>query len=415
MPFQQILDGAQATFEEVEELLDKIEAGEISVAQDVEAELREIFMDLADGSEFKRVGAVLLLSFASRKTQASRRKALRRLGKWAIDAERRFRVANVEGFRLEGKVLAEMRDIQTIAVQQWADLVRIIGEEDATEEEITEGKALSVETARLRKKFGDFNQFLADITGQGSTGKVENIIALINRGVRDANNFLDEFTRGAPLGTAGEVEEVEGRRGVEAMVDRAVESTMRDLTDFMRRFQFNRNTLSLSATNHARGVFNASTIALAQSLGVPHFMGVVTKRNRLASQGMDREQDRTIRLGSIQFGHARLQTMLEATSNIRGEDLEVTRKEEKRRCRISGGTDTKTRRACMARMIRESEPANRRDWLEVFAEASRDRQLQIPFGSTLGLHPGSRLFYLPVPSSVLADARALSRAQRKAA
>lgn len=410
MPFQQILDGALSTFEEVEELLDKIEAGEITVARDVEAELREIFMDLADGSEFKRVGAVLLLSFASRKTQSARRKAIRRLGQWAVDAERRFRVTNVEGFRLEGKVLAEMREIQNSAVQAWADLVSSIDDEDSTDEQIAEGKALSVETARLRKKFGDFNQFLADITGQGSTGKVENIIALINRGVRDANNFLDEFTRGAPLGTAGEVEDEEAR---EAMVDRAVESTMRDLTDFMRRFKLNRNTLSLSATNHARGVFNASTIALAQGLGVPHFMGVVTKRNRLRSRGMDADQDRAIRLGSIQFGQARLSTMLAATSNIRGEDLEDTRKEEKRRCRISGGTDTKTRRACMARMIREAEPANRQTWLDVFADASRDRQLQIPFGSTLGLHPGSRLFYLPIPPSVLADARAHARDQRK--
>lgn len=406
MPFQQILDGAETTFEEVEALLDQIEAGEISVAEDVEAELREIFMDLADGSEFKRVGAVLLLSFAARKTQAARRKALRRLGKWATAAERRFRVANVNRFRLEGKVLAEMREVQNAATTQWADLVRNISGEGSTATQIAEGKALSVETARLRKKFGGFNRFLDGITGQGSTGKAENIIALINRGERDATNFLDEFTQGAPLGTAGVVE---------GIVDRAVESTMRDLTDFMRRFQFNRNTLSLSATNHARGVFNASTIALAQGLGVPHFMGFVTKANRLRSRGMDADQNFSVRLGSVEFGQARLQTMLEATSNIRGEDLDVTRKEEKRRCRISGGTDTKTRRACMARMIRESEPANRRDWLEVFAEASRDRQLQIPFGSTLGLHPGSRLFYLPVPSSVLADARALSRAQRKAA
>ena len=404
MPFEQIIDAALATFDEVEVLLDQIEAGEITVAVEVEAELREIFMDFADRAEFKRVGAVLLLSRTSRKSRIARNQAIRRLAKWALASQRSFRVADVDRFRLEGKVLSELRDVQNVATRQWTDLVRNISGEGATATQIAEGKALSVETARLRKKFGGFNRFLNEITGQGSTGKAENIIALINRGERDANNFLDELTRGSPLGTAGVVE---------STIERAVEGTMRDLTDFMRRFQFNRNTLSLSATTHARGVFNASTIALAQGLGVPHFMGVITKANRLRSQGLDREQDRAIRLGSIEFGQARLATMLAATSNIRGEDLDVTRKEEKRRCRISGGTDTKTRRACMARMIRESEPANRRDWLDVFADASRERQLQVPFGSTLGIHPGSRLWYLPIPSSVLADARAHSRDQRR--
>lgn len=299
-----------------------------------------------------------------------------------------------------------MRDIQNAATRRWATMVREISSEGATARQIAEGKALSSETARLRRKFGGFNKFLGDVTGQASTGKAENVIALINRGERDATNFLDEFTRGAPLGTAG---------AVESMVDRAVESTMRDLTDFMRRFQFNRNTLSLSATAHARGLFNASTIALAQGLGVPHFMGFVTKANRLRSQGIDREQNFAVRLGSVEFGHAKLSTMLDATSNIRGEDLDVTRKEEKRRCRITGATDTKTRRSCMARMIREAEPANRRDWLSIFSDASRDRQLQVPWGSSLGLHPGSRLWFAPVPPSVLAEARTLSRERRKAA
>lgn len=420
MPFQVYLDTATAEYVEIENLLARIEAGELEVARDVEAELREILADFDTEVRYTNVatkgpGARFrgdrVVSFSSAETREARRRALRRLDLWEAEALRRFRAANFEQFRLQGRVLAEMREVQARTTDAWTNIIRrLSNQDDFTPAQVAEAKRLSRDTAALRRKFGDFNAFLEDVTGDASTGKAENILAMVERGTRDAKNFVDLWGRGAPAGEVG--------RPVESVPDyRVMESTRRELLEFQRNFQFNRNTLRLSAVSHARGLANAAMIAIAQSIGVFHFMFVVTPDNRLRAKGVTRDELFQVRIGQVLGGHVPIESLIEVAAEIRGETVEDVEAEVQRRAERSPEPThaPQTRRDMVRRLILQAEPDNVLSWPERFERASQERQLTVPWGSTLPIHPNSFEWYLPIPGSVLPDARSFASEQRRAA
>ena len=404
MAFQEYLGDAQGAFAEVEGLLGEIERGELAVTAEAEADLRNILSDLAAEVTYKTVDGVKLVSFAAAGTRAARRRAFRRIDQWEQRTLRAFRAANLPAFRQEGKVLAEMRTLQNAAVDTWTRLIRRLSNQDQfTPEQIAEAKALSKDTARLRKKFRGFNSFLGDITGDASAGKADNLIAVTNRAKRDAENFVDMWSRGAPLGGAGEV--------VEALDNRVKESTRTELLDFIRGFSFNRNDVKLSAVAHARGLFNSALIAIGQALGVNHYQFVVTSENRFSPAGIQANQVWKVRMGQVQSGFVTIPRMLEVAATLRGEDVADTEAEVVRRCKLSPrDVDAKLKRECLARMINATD--NGPKWPEVFDRTNQDRVFKVDWAATLGIHHGSQEFYLPIPATLLTEARSFQRSTR---
>lgn len=195
---------------------------------------------------------------------------------------------------------------------------------------------------------------------------------------------------------------------------RARETTRNDLANLIATAGIDRSRLKQSATAHARGIFNAGLIKIAEALGVTHFMSVVIRGDRatVSPAGMTAGHLNQIRLGLPNAQGINIGILADRVAATLGRPRPEVMLEAKRRAMSGGdGSAVGTRRALL-RMLSSAEGIA--PWPAVFDAANKGRRGTVGWASNLGLHHNSREFFLPIPPSLLDEARRWSAARRAA-
>lgn len=428
MAFIHYLGAAEQMIEAVERRLSLIDDGDLRASQQAERELRRILQTLRLEVDYRRLAGVLRVDFASPKTRSARTKALRDLEAWKREQKKKFSLpdtvkgqvreriqeqilAGVPEVILEaGVTLEEMGLILDRVADDWTRLIRRIqarrsdGRLQFTAQQIAEAKQLSTDTAFFRKQFPSVRDWLEEQGVEASFGKIENLAALVDSTHRQVRNAIVGTSFGAPLNKGG------------VGFSTARESRREDFLNIERTLSFNENVRKLSSVSHVRGLYNSAMARLAQALGVTHFMFYVPQRARSTSRGLSATELFQIRLGEVEAGAIGVMTFADrvAAALDRPAD-EVLREARTRATRGESGRGTRPRagnvRRALARMLAENETI--RSWPQRFEQVNAGRATTVAWGGNLSIHPGSREYYVPIPPTLLAEARAFSRRRRE--
>lgn len=459
MPFGAYVETAEKTYAEIEALIAQIEAGEISVAIQQERALRSIFSTLQYSVKYRLYAGLRQINYADPATAAATRTAFAQLEQWVAGSTAAFRAQNLHLLRAGKQPLAEMKYILNQAARDWKTLAsRAANPAKFTPAQVLQANRLIADTHRLEEKFGGFDSWLQDVTGEASFGKAENFIALINQANRDGQNAISRIMKG-PGGTgpgtatglaAGSRTQdridryafgLSGPAGVPNApavfpeypvggIDPAFEATDLDIADQARTIKFDRRRLVLTATAHARGLYNTTMIKIAEALGVNHFMYFLPKGStRKAAKGISRQELYQIRLGEPDARGQDLDGLTEAVAAVLRVTPQEALEEANRRAKLAdaaaaraaegdgrqpppptAGTPEATREA-LAKMQRAEDP--NQTWQQVYARVNRGRRSTVPFATSLGIHPGSQEYYLPVPATLIHEARAWANSRRR--
>ena len=398
MAFGAYVATAEEAFLEIENIILAIEAGDLRVAMVQEQELRAIFTTLQRNVEYRDIAGISRVAVSSPATRSARRRAFSALDRWLATTNTAFR-ASASRFRdfIQGRaVLGEMRQLQNLAVKDWKRITaRLKRPDQFTASQVSQATQLAADTERLKAKFGGFNNWLEDVTGQASYGKAENMIALTNQAHRDAQRAISGFTRGtdARPGTLGAREALES-----------------DIVEQRGSIQFDRRRLVLSSTAHARGVYNATMIALAAATGAMHFMYYLTPPNRRGIGGTTRDELYQIRAGEPDNGMIGLHNLATNAGQVLEITPEAALAEARRRGKLAGIQSTSETKSRLTKMMLEQEPVA--TWPERYRRQNETRRMSIAFGTDVGIHPGSQELYLPIPTSLLHEGRAWAASKR---
>jgi hypothetical protein len=386
MAFSDYLGEFRDLVEEIEAQLAAIEAGDLIVAERQEAEMRRILRELQAGVAYKKTGGSLRVDFQSAKTRTARNKALRDMLRWQQITLAAFRATDPEGYLTSERSLAEMRSLFDLAVRRTGLLFdRLAQPARFSAAQIAEAKRLAAELREVKRVYGDTLRegFFGDLIDEAEFGKIENLAAGIGAGVREPRNFLARWTAGSPLGLAG-------------VLFTAQEATQDDLSNLITTWKLNRNQIALSSTAHVRGLINTVLIRLPQALGVSHFMFWIARRNRAAAKGLSADELYQIRLGEPDGSHipaASFRERVAVTLGVEPESLPASRE-------------------ALIRVLQDAETIA--TWPEMFARQNDRRVSTVPWASNLTIHHGSKEWFLPIPPTLLAQARDFSASRRMA-
>lgn len=388
--------------EEIEAELALVESADLAVAAERERELRAILADLSAEAEYIEVAGVKRVNPSSQKTRRATKKAIRRVERWQRLTIAAYRASDPEGFLAGEKKLAEVRRIYNRTARNALNILRRFNvPERFTPAQIAESRQLARELGKMRNTYGPaLRDYFGDMLSEAEFGKVENLAAGVRNGAREPINFIARWSAGTPGNRVGRVI----REG------RVVESTLSDLTEFTRTWKLNRNQLSLSSIAHLRGLVNSVVILTCQALGVGHFMFYVAKRHRPETVGLSRDLLYSIRLGDPDGSEITVDSYTERVAATLGEPVEAVETESMRRAKLSGDTSARVRREMLGRMLLEAESVA--TWPEIFDAANAARVSSVPWAGNLTIHHGSREFYVPIPPTLLAEARAWAGATR---
>lgn len=398
---------------ELEDMLAEIEAGDLQVASGAEKSLRQIFEQLQADAEFRVQAGVMRLDTRSRGTRRAVRKALRDIDTWREDTKARLRSdpAMLSAIQDTSRRLAEMNRVIDSAVDSWTRVIRRLSDpESFTPAQIAEAKQLSKDTAFYRRVFNDYEDYLESQGVAASFGKAENVAAEVDRVFRQARNFVHEFSTSAPLFRAGESD-----------APRARESTLDELVNAKRTLAFNRNNLTLSSVGHARGLFSAALIAIAQPLGVCHFILYLSRQSRKQASGWTAEHLFDVRLGVPDGGSLSVfpggdrASWSERVAAMVGRDTQDVLAEARRRAaqRTEGeGTEGSAQdvREMLSRILVEAE--GDLSWPALWERVNEQRRETVVWGAPLTTYHNSREVFYPVPPSMVAEMRSWSASVR---
>ena len=400
MAFSDYLGEFEDLVQEIEAQLAAIEAGDLVVAERQEAEMRRILRELQAGVAYKKTGGDLRVDFQSAKTKTARNKALRDMLRWQQITLAAFRATDPEAYLTSEKSLAEMRSLFDLAVRRTGLLFDRLAEPGRFSlAQIAESKRLAQELRETRELYGDtLREYFGDIIDEAEFGKIENLAAGIGAGVREPRNFLARWSAGVP--GLGQVNIRAGYRF--ANHDEAIreltgrEAVQDDLWNLIATWKLNRNQLALSSTAHIRGLINTVFIRISQGLGISHFMFWLARRNRAAAKGLSADELYQIRLGEPDGSLVHLTAFRD-------------------RVAISLGTTVDQLPASREALIRALQDAESvATWPEIFARQNDRRVSTVPWAANLTLHHGSKEWFLPIPPTLLAQARDFSAARRLA-
>lgn len=401
MSFGDWLDDFESLTASFEDVLETIWRNDLEVAMAQEKKLRAIIMDLASEVDYIGVGAERRVK-RSAKTRAATKRAQRKVERWKRDTIAALRAVDPVGFLGTTRKLAELRRTYQMAAQVTRQLFdRFADTSRFTAEQIAESKTFSRELARIRAVYGDdMRDLFGDLIDEAEFGKAENMAAGVAAGVREPMNFLTRWTAGVPGARIGTVRNQH----------RATEADRDDLINFLADWQLNRNQLRLSSVAHARGLFNTVVIRAAQAVGVSHFMLWVPKAEQLNNSGLQVQHLYEVRLGAPDGSRVSPDAFSRLVATALGRDPADVDRESRSRAAKGGDASARRRREFLARMLREAETID--TWPEVYRRISAGRQSTVPWAAGLTLRHNTREYYVPVPPSLLSEAREWSALQR---